>query len=93
MTVSLTGHVDVPADRLDAVRAALPEHIRLTRAETGCLHFNVTESAELPGRLLVSESFTSPEAFRAHQARLAATAWAEVTTGLERHYTITGLGA
>ena len=90
--MSLSGYVDVPADRLAAVLAALPEHIRLSRAEPGCLSFDVTESAEVPGRLLVSETFATPEDFRAHQTRLAATPWAEVTRGLARHYTVTGLG-
>ncbi len=33
--ILLTGHIDVPAGRLEAVRAALPRHIASTRAESG----------------------------------------------------------
>ncbi|WP_269141824.1 hypothetical protein [Allorhizobium terrae] len=33
--VFLNGHIDVPADRLTDVTAALPQHIALTRAEAG----------------------------------------------------------
>jgi len=91
MTVVLTGHIDVPAERLDAVRAALPEHIHLTRAEEGCIRFDVTERAEPVGRFEVSEAFTTPAAFKAHQARGAQSAWAEVTKGIARHYNIEGL--
>lgn len=91
MTVVLTGHIDVPAERLDAVRAALPEHIRLTRAEEGCLCFDVTECADPVGRFEVSEAFATPAAFKAHQSRGAQSAWAEVTKGIAREYSIEGL--
>ncbi len=91
MTVTLTGHINVPADRLDAVRTALPEHIRLTRAEPGCLSFDVTEDPATPGRFAVAEEFTDSEAFRAHQARAGASDWARVSDGVPRHYTVTGL--
>ncbi|MCB1341218.1 MAG: antibiotic biosynthesis monooxygenase [Pseudooceanicola sp.] len=89
--VSLNGHLDVPPDRLAAVLAALPEHVRLTRAEPGCLTFNVVQDRDLPTRLLVSETFASPDAFRAHQARAKGTHWARITEGIPRHYTITGM--
>ena len=91
MTFVLTGHVDVPAERLDAVRAALPEHIRLTRAEEGCIRFDVTERAEPVGRFEVSEAFTTPAAFKAHQLRGSKSAWAVVTKDIPRHYSIEGL--
>ena len=86
--VLLDGHVDVPAERVAAVMAALPEHIRLTRAEPGCLHFSVTPSNEVPGRLFVSETFVDQTAFDAHQARGAASPWAEATRGIPRSYDI-----
>lgn len=86
--VLLDGHIDVPADRLEAVAAALPEHVRLTRAEAGCLSFSVTACADVAGRYLVSEIFTDRDAFDAHQARTAASAWAEITKGIPRQYEI-----
>ncbi|WP_095589766.1 putative quinol monooxygenase [Actibacterium ureilyticum] len=86
--IRLTGHIDVPADRRAAVMAALPDHIRLTRAEPGCLAFDVTPDPSVPGRLLVSELFTDQTAFDAHQARAGASDWAQVTAGIPRHYSI-----
>ena len=91
MGVTLSGFLDVPEDRLDAIRAALPEHIRLTRAEPGCLRFDVIESSSTPGRFAVSEEFTDPAAFRAHQARAAAAHWGRISAGLSRSYKIAGL--
>lgn len=88
MTIILTGHIDVPADRLDAVSAALPEHIRLTRAEPGCLAFDVTPDPDHPGRFRVSERFADQAAFEAHQTRARASDWARMTAGIPRNYEI-----
>jgi quinol monooxygenase YgiN len=84
--VLLDGHIDVPDDRMAMVAAALPLHIRLTREEPGCLHFQVTVSPDAHGRFLVSETFVDRAAFDAHQARAAASPWAETTRDIERRY-------
>ncbi|MFZ5963766.1 putative quinol monooxygenase [Thalassococcus sp. BH17M4-6] len=84
--IHLTGTLTCPTDRLDAVRAALPDHIRLTRAEPGCESFEVTETA--PGIFAVSERFTDRAAFDAHQARAAESPWGQITAGLARAYKI-----
>jgi quinol monooxygenase YgiN len=86
--VYLTGHIDVPADRMQSVLAALPEHISRTRAEVGNISFDVTPCAQVTGRLLVSESFVDQAAFDFHQARTKASAWAAVTKGIARAYRI-----
>jgi quinol monooxygenase YgiN len=86
--VFLDGYIEVPPDRLAAVTRALPDHIALTRAEPGCLAFSVTPSSDHPDRFLVSEIFADQAAFDAHQRRAKASAWAEVTAGLPRRYTI-----
>ncbi|WP_171099426.1 putative quinol monooxygenase [Ruegeria sp. HKCCD7255] len=87
--VYLTGHILVPADRVEAVRAALPEHIELTRAEPGCLSFEVVEDADNPGQFNVSEVFENQAAFEAHQRRAQASPWFKVTEGIPRDFKIT----
>lgn len=84
--ILLTGHIDVPADRLAAVTAALPEHIRLTRAEPGCLSFDVTPDPKVDGRFNVRETFASRAAFDAHQDRMRASDWGRITAGIPRAY-------
>ena len=56
----------------DRVAALLPEHIRLTRSEPGCLRFEVVRSMADPVRFAVYETFTDRQAFDAHQARTRA---------------------
>ncbi len=69
------------------VSRLLPEHIRLTRAEPGCLGFTVTP---LPDGLswAVDERFSDRPAFTAHQARAAGSAWGQQTAHVARDYRI-----
>jgi quinol monooxygenase YgiN len=92
MGVSLTGWIKIPADELARLRPLLDEHIRLTRAESGCLAFTVRQSPGDPTRFEVSERFRDRAAFEAHQRRAAASAWGAATRHLERHYRVTGPG-
>lgn len=87
--VYLTGVLEVPVERLQQVRMALPQHIALTRAEAGCISFDVVENAEGSGRFNVSEVFENQAAFDAHQIRTKTSDWFKVTQGIPRDYTIT----
>ena len=86
--IQLTGYIDIPEHRMADVKAALPEHIALTRAEPGNLTFDVTESATISCRFDVAETFINRKAFEFHQTRAAASVWAEVTRGIPRHFKI-----
>ena len=84
----LTGRlICADAEQAERVRAHLPDHIRLTRAETGCISFEVTPSHD-PLIWLVEERFASRAAFEAHQARLTTSDWGRATVGIRRDYQI-----
>lgn len=70
-TVILSGYISVPESELRQVKAALPEHTSLTRAESGCLVFKVTESLHDKTRFDVYEEFENQAAFTLHQQRVA----------------------
>ncbi len=77
-------------DQWHIVADHLPEHIALTRAEPGCLFFEVMpKDRSLAWE--VSEGFHDEAAFRAHRVRVAGSAWARATAGIERRYVIEGL--
>ena len=89
--VRLSGElVCANGDEAARVERLLPEHIVLTRAEDGCLSFEV---ARIDGALVwrVEEQFRDAAAFRLHQRRAAESTWGIETAGIERHYTIEGL--
>ena len=87
--VHLRGHITVPQDRLEQVRQALPAHISLTRAEAGCISFEVCEDSNQPGRFEVSEVFANRAAFEAHQDRTKNSDWYRITQGIPREYIVT----
>lgn len=89
--IQLTGHMDVTPDRIDAVKKGIVDHISLTRAEDGCLSFEVTPCPDVAGRFLVAETFMNQAAFDHHQTRTSTSPWAKITAGLPREYTITEL--
>ncbi|KIN72313.1 putative quinol monooxygenase [Sulfitobacter guttiformis] len=77
-------------EQIDRVCACIQTHIDLTRAESGCLSFEVSQSGD-PMVWTVAECFVDQAAFEAHQTRTAASDWAAQTAGIERDYTVTGL--
>ena len=87
--LTLSGHIEVPEADRAAVAAALPEHLRLTRAEPGNIVFTVTPRDGAPGVYEVYEEFTDRAAFDAHQARAKGTRWARAAANTVRHYRIT----
>jgi quinol monooxygenase YgiN len=75
-------------DQAARVRAHIDDHIRLTRAEPGCLSFRVNETDD-PLIWQVDEEFVDAAAFDAHQARTRASIWAKETAGITRDFTKT----
>lgn len=84
--VQLLGTITIPVTQHEALIPLLEEHIRLTRAEPGCLHFDVTQDAETPELFHVSELFTDATAFNAHQTNGAKRAWGSASAGLVRNF-------
>jgi quinol monooxygenase YgiN len=69
------------------VRAHLPDHIRLSRAEPGCLSFNVDPTDD-PRVWRLDETFADRAAFEAHQARTRASDWFRATAHLARDFSL-----
>ncbi|MET4097604.1 antibiotic biosynthesis monooxygenase [Arthrobacter sp. UYCu712] len=89
--VFLSGQL-VCSNRDEAVVVAefLPLHIELTRAEQGCLSFEVNLT-ENPLVWQVDEQFQDAASFRAHQQRVAESGWGRATANINRQYEIKGI--
>ena len=68
----------------------LPRHIELTRAEVGCISFDVTPTGD-PLVWAVDERFADQRVFELHQRRVAGSDWGRATVGITRSYSIEGL--
>ncbi|WP_019956612.1 putative quinol monooxygenase [Yoonia vestfoldensis] len=89
--IRLTGRL-ICADAHEAgnVTTHLPDHIRLSRAEAGCLHFDITPAAD-PLIWQVDETFTDQAAFDLHQQRTRASAWWTATAAIRREFRVLGV--
>jgi quinol monooxygenase YgiN len=67
----------------------LINHIELTRQESGCLVFKVSQDTENLNRFNVYEEFTDRNSFANHQDRVRQSTWGAITENVERHYEIT----
>lgn len=86
--IHLTGElVCKTADEAAVVVEHLAQHVKLTRAEPGCLLFGVTATAD-PMVWMVAEHFANEHAFKLHQERVACSDWGRVTAGIERRFSI-----
>lgn len=86
--ITVTGTLTCATEaEADIVRAYLPEHIRLSRAEPGCLTFNVLPTDD-PLVWQLDETFTNHEAFEAHQARTRTSDWFRATAHIARHFKV-----
>jgi quinol monooxygenase YgiN len=86
--ITLTGFIEIPAGDRARLLPLLVEHIRLTRAEPGCLAFHVTETEPGSGRFAVAERFRDRATFDAHQARSSASPWGLASRHLKRDYAV-----
>lgn len=87
--VYLTGWL-LPATMADAdlIARLMGEHERLSRAEPGCLVFEIFRSMSDPMRFAVREVFADRACFNAHQARTRSSDWWRQTAHIERDYRI-----
>jgi quinol monooxygenase YgiN len=90
-TINLTGQLICQnEDELAIVAGFLPRHIDATRAEPGCISFEVTQTED-PLVWDVSECFHDVHSFEFHQARASAGEWGRATAGIKRSYSVSGL--
>lgn len=86
--VRLAGTIRCATDETESLRAAIPDHVARSRAEPGCLAFDIRATAD-PCIYEVTERFRDQAAFDAHQMRTRASAWWGVTGHMDRDFEIT----
>jgi len=87
--IILQGHIIVADAELGVVTNALVNHSALTKAEVGCLIFEVTPDSTNLNKFFVYEEFVDQAAFDKHQTRVKQSTWGEISKNVQRHYQIT----
>jgi len=89
--IYLTGQlVCATEEQAEVVGLYLANHIKLTRAEAGCISFMVAQTRD-PLVWSVEERFEDQRVFELHQRRVAGSEWGRATASIERRYSIHGL--
>ena len=86
--IVIDGTISCKAAELDMFLAAVAAHLRLSRAEPGCIEFEICQSAHDACTFLVAERFESRAAFEAHTARTRASVWWSKTRHMARDLVI-----
>ncbi|WBU52329.1 putative quinol monooxygenase [Paracoccus sp. SCSIO 75233] len=82
--IALSGRlICVDSSQLLIVLSHLSDHIAASRAEPGCLFFDIAQTDD-PLIWQVEELYEDEAALKAHKARTAASIWAEKTAALTR---------
>lgn len=68
MTLIVVATIDAQADHIDAVRAALEAVVPPSRAESGCLRYELHLDNQIPTRFIMLEEWTDKAALTAHYA-------------------------
>lgn len=87
--VILKGYIVVPEDELKAVKSELSNHVFITKSETGCVVFQVSQRLDNPNVFDVYEEFEDDYSFDLHQDRVKSSAWGQITKNVQRHYKVT----
>ena len=86
--VKLDGQlICVSKEEVRMVMELLPQHIKLTHQEKGCISFAVKQSLD-PFIWEVQEVFDSMKSFEHHQSRTASSVWGVKTQNIKRQYKI-----
>ncbi|KHA76448.1 monooxygenase [Janthinobacterium lividum] len=68
MTLIVVATIDAQADHIDAVRAALEAVVTPSRAESGCLRYELHLDNKIPTRFIMLEEWADKAALTAHYA-------------------------
>lgn len=88
MPVKISGTLTASGADIEIARRLIPEHVALSRAEPGCLKFNLEEAPDTPGLWVLDEEFADQSAFDFHQQRTRASQWGQASTNMVRDFTV-----
>ena len=77
--LAIVSNSHAEADQIDLVRAELEKLIPITRAEEGCIQYDLHQDNDNPAHFLFYENWTSRELWQAHMTAPHLAAYKEAT--------------
>ena len=86
--LTIVANIYAHADQIDLVRAELEKLIPITRAEEGCLQYDLHQDNENPAHFMFYENWESREHWQAHMNAPHLAAYREATEGAVAEFTL-----
>lgn len=86
--LTIVANIHAKPDQADLVRAELEKLIPLTRAEEGCVQYDLHLNQADPAHFLFFENWATREAFEAHMQTAHIAAYLEATEGAVEQFLV-----
>lgn len=86
--LTIVAHIHAHLDEVDLVRAELERLIPITRAEAGCIQYDLHQDDENPAHFLFYENWESRDLWQAHMNAPHLAAYMEATDGAVAEFTL-----
>ncbi len=86
--LTIVANIITKADKIDLVKAELEKLIDITRAEEGCINYDLHQDNENPAHFLFYENWESRELWQSHMANEHLAAYLAATEGAVESFTV-----
>ena len=86
--LTIVAHIHAQPDQADLVKAELEKLLPITRAEDGCLQYDLHQDHENPAHFLFFENWASREQWRTHMDAPHLAAYMAATDGAVTEFTL-----
>ena len=86
--LTIVADIRAHPDQIDRVQAQLEKLIPITRAERGCIQYDLHQDNENPAHFLFYENWESRELWQAHMSAPHLAAYREATEGAVAEFTL-----
>ena len=87
-TLTIVAHIRAKTGRVELVRSELEKLIETTRAEEGCLRYDLHQDNEDPARFLFYENWESRELWQSHMQNQHLKDYMSATEGSVEEFTL-----
>lgn len=86
--LTIVANIKAKADKIDLVKQELLKLIDITRAEEGCINYDLHQDNENPGHFLFYENWESRELWLAHMGNQHLKEYMAATEGAVEEFTL-----
>lgn len=87
-TLTIVANIHATADKIDLVKSELQKLIAITRAEAGCIAYDLHQDNEDPAHFMFYETWESRELWRTHMNAPHLAAYMAATDGAVTDFTL-----